>query len=351
MAQNQSATTFQELSGLLRGQGEGGGARAEGSGGSPQQGNGAKAQQQRAQPGSALTKLADLASTSGPVGAAAAAMAAQFPAQFPAQEQPNLVVAPLQAPLPFPLPAQPGLAGAALSDGQQAGQQAATGEDGRPQQPTAAQVAAQAQAAAAMLAPFGDFAALAHPPMMLMGGDFANMGVFQMQPGEEHLQHMPREKSSKPTRRGPMDEMRQLVRILIKVRALFCMDSSCRALLWRCVDRVGCSWLPACLQRRRTVSPHPTHPPSPLTPGAQLQPTAVTPRVPQAPPPLHPSSSVTSTRPQPLPPPCPGRRSCPSRWASSAPATSRAAATASARSKSRCTWRRRWARRRGPRGG
>lgn len=156
----------------------------------------------------------------------------KVPAQLQASSQPpfsqeSLIVAPLQ----FQPPSQPDMP-PVLPDSQVApAEQGANPADDVQPRPAV-------PPAAAALLPFtaADFMA-AHPPMMLATAEFmAHPGAF-MQMAEEMQPHVPREKGSKPTRRGPMDEMRQLVRILVKVRDL---HSSGTVLAHRPSQSSGC---------------------------------------------------------------------------------------------------------------
>jgi hypothetical protein len=173
----------------------------------------------------ALSQLSDLAKeiSKTPAGTVAAQFTA-VPSQPPQFSQESLIVAPLQ----FQPPSQPDIPPPVLPDSQPTSNPAEAasnmqqddGQQGR--QPAAAMPAVAPPPGAALLGTFTAADFMAHQPMMLATAEFAmaHPGAFAMQLNPEDLQqHMqPREKGSKPTRRGPMDEMRQLVRILVKVR-------------------------------------------------------------------------------------------------------------------------------------
>ncbi|GAB4818490.1 hypothetical protein N2152v2_005536 [Parachlorella kessleri] len=243
MATQNPYQTVEQLGSLLRGQAasdqqvgeqQANGAKPE-AGGSPRRGGVRSEAGKRKQGGygvdstAALSQLSDLAKEISKVPGAAASVAAQF-SQPPQFQQESLIVAPLT----FSQPSQPDIPPPVLPDsqpssnpgdlsGMQAGQQpgAVQGQVGDDPSRGAAAMPAVPGPGTALLGTFTDFIA-AHQPMMLATADFmAHPGAFaamQLNP-EDMGGHMgaPREKGSKPTRRGPMDEMRQLVRILVKI--------------------------------------------------------------------------------------------------------------------------------------
>lgn len=164
----------------------------------------------------ALSQLSDIAKeiSKAPV----TAVTSQFhPPSQPPFSQDSLIVAPLQ----YQPPSQPDIPPPILPDSQAASNPADDPTQPNIMQEQEAQAHARpSQVAPPALLPFSAADFMAHQPMMLATAEFmAHPGAaFAMQMSPEDLQqHLPREKGSKPTRRGPMDEMRQLVRILVKI--------------------------------------------------------------------------------------------------------------------------------------
>lgn len=173
---------------------------------------------------SKLSQLSDFADKelqkdSTPVG-----IAAQFP-------QEHLIQAPTN-PLAFPQqPSQPTIQPApVLPDSQAMSQMAADGAASAAAAVAAAEEQQKAMAAAAAAAaaalPFDQTQLMAQTMALMpgmLGVDWSQMagqweGAVQHMPDQDsEPQPGPRSKSGKPTRRGPMDEMRQLVRILVKL--------------------------------------------------------------------------------------------------------------------------------------